>query len=91
MVEPTRPAPPLVPGPTRLSELASGQRARLFRRDLSEGEACLLAAMGLTEGCFLEVRIAGDPFVVEVRATRIGIARTVAERLLVVAESGALR
>lgn len=78
-------------GPVRLSELASGQRARLFRRDLSEGEACLLAAMGLTEGCFLEVRIAGDPFVVEVRATRIGIARTVAERLLVVSETGAAR
>jgi Fe2+ transport system protein FeoA len=78
-------------GPVRLSELTSGQRARLFRRELSEGEACLLAAMGLTEGCFLEVRIAGDPFVVEVRATRIGIARTVADRLLVVSESGGAR
>lgn len=83
--------PPAAPGPVRLSELASGQRARLFRRDLSEGEACLLAAMGLTEGCFLEVRIAGDPFVVEVRATRIGIARAVADRLLVVSEIGAPR
>ena len=75
----------------RLSDLASGQRARLFRRELSEGEACLLAAMGLTEGSYLEVRIAGDPFVVEVRATRIGIARSVAGRLIVVSEIGAPR
>lgn len=70
----------------RLSELATGAVARLHRRELSEGEACLLAAMGLTEGCRLVVRSSGDPCIVEVRSTRIGLARTIAERLLVLGE-----
>jgi Fe2+ transport system protein FeoA len=42
--------------------------------------------MGLTEGCRLVVRSHGDPCIVEVRATRIGLARSVAERLLVLAD-----
>lgn len=70
-----------------LSEVAAGAMVRLVRRDLAEGEACLLAAMGLTEGCRLTVRSSGDPCIVEVRATRIGLARSVAERLLVRAEA----
>lgn len=63
--------------------MPAGCVARLSRRDLSEGEACLLAAMGLTEGCRLVVRTTGDPCIVEVRSTRIGLARSVAVRLLV--------
>ncbi len=70
-----------------LSEAVAGAIVRLVRRDLAEGEACLLAAMGLTEGCRMTVRSAGDPCIVEVRATRIGLARSVAERLLVRAEA----
>jgi Fe2+ transport system protein FeoA len=66
-----------------LSELAAGRVARLNRRELSEGEACLLAAMGLTLGSRLVVRSSGDPCIVEVRSTRIGLARSVASRLLV--------
>jgi len=66
-----------------LSELAAGRVARLDRRELSEGEACLLAAMGLTLGSRLVVRSSGDPCIVEVRSTRIGLARSVAARLLV--------
>jgi len=73
-------------GPVRLSALRAGESARLHRRQLSEGENCLLAAMGLTEGCRLVVRSNGDPCIVEVRATRIGLARSVAERLLVLAD-----
>lgn len=70
-----------------LSELATGRAARLDRRELSEGEACLLAAMGLTIGSRLTVRASGDPCIVEVRSTRIGLARSVAARLLVRDES----
>ena len=73
-------------GPIRLSALRAGDSARLHRRELSEGENCLLAAMGLTEGCRLVVCSHGDPCIVEVRATRIGLARSVAERLLVLAD-----
>lgn len=72
-----------MPALARLSSLAPGAVARLHQRDLNEGEACLLAAMGLTVGCRLVVRANGDPCIVEVRATRIGLARAVADRLLV--------
>jgi Fe2+ transport system protein FeoA len=79
-------APPfdLVP----LATLATGGVARLHGRDLAQGEACLLAAMGLSEGCRLVVRASGDPCIIEVRATRIGLARRLAERMLVRVEKG---
>lgn len=66
-----------------LVRLAAGRAARLYGRDLAQGEACLLAAMGLIEGCRLVVRASGDPYIVEVRSTRIGLARRLAERMLV--------
>jgi Fe2+ transport system protein FeoA len=69
--------------PLRLTEVPPGRVARLAGRDLTAGEAQLLAAMGLTEGCRIVVRASGDPTIVEVRTTRIGLARSVAERLLV--------
>ncbi len=47
--------------------------------------------MGLTEGCRLVVRASGDPCIVEVRATRIGLARRLAERMLVRVEKGSAR
>jgi len=65
----------------RLSDLACGEPARLHAGELDPGEACLLAAMGLMTGCRLIVRVTGDPCIVEVRSTRIGLARSVAERL----------
>lgn len=67
----------------RLMELPAGCWARLVRLDLDPGEACVLAALGLATGSRIVLRIAGDPCVVEVRSTRIGLARTVAARLLV--------
>lgn len=73
-------------GPVQLSKLRAGVSARLHLRQLSHGENCLLAAMGLTEGCRIVVRSHGDPCIVEVKATRIGLARSVAERLLVLAD-----
>lgn len=70
----------------RLSELDIGRPARLRAVVLEPGEACLLAAMGLVTGSRLVVRVTGDPCIVEVRRTRIGLARSVAERLQVVVE-----
>lgn len=70
----------------RLSELVAGRPARLRAGDLDPGEACLLQAMGLVTGSRLVVRVCGDPCIVEVRTTRIGLARSVAQRLHVVLE-----
>ncbi len=82
-ITPIIPLAPASPGLTPLSDLPAGGAGRLRDRDLAEGEACLLAAMGLTEGCRLVVRACGDPCIVEVRSTRIALARSVASRLLV--------
>jgi Fe2+ transport system protein FeoA len=75
------------PGLRRLADLPAGSVARLSCRELSQGEACLLAAMGMTEGCRLTVRTSGDPCIVEVRSTRIGLARSVAVRLVVASDA----
>ena len=75
--------PARLPVLQRLADLPAGSVARLSCEELSEGEACLLAAMGMTDGCRLKVRANGDPCIVEVRSTRIGLARSVAVRLVV--------
>ena len=79
--------PSRLPVLQRLADLPVGSVARLSCEELSEGEACLLAAMGMTEGCRLKVRTSGDPCIVEVRSTRIGLARSVAVRLVVASEA----
>jgi len=66
-----------------LTDLDAGASGRLAPADIAEAERGLLAAMGLTEGCRLVVRQSGDPCIVEVRSTRIGLARRLAARLRV--------
>jgi Fe2+ transport system protein FeoA len=44
----------------------------------------LLRALGLTNACRLRICKIGDPCIVQVRATRIGLSRTVAQSLYVV-------
>ena len=80
---------PRIPELQRIADLPAGSVVRLSCRELSQGEACLLAAMGMTEGCRLTVRTSGDPCIVEVRSTRIGLARSVAARLVVAADAPA--
>jgi Fe2+ transport system protein FeoA len=60
-----------------------GSRVQLVERQLDEQESQLLAALGLRVGADLHLRSAGDPCIIEVRSTRIGLARTIAARLRV--------
>jgi len=83
------PAPGAEAAGVALADWPSGAPARLVASRLPSLETRLLAAMGLTLGARLVVRNQGDPTIVEVRATRIGLARAVAARLLVVAEPAA--
>jgi Fe2+ transport system protein FeoA len=69
--------------PLPLTSLAAGAHARLIAADLAPGELEYLAALGLCQGCRLRVCRAGDPWIVEVRDTRIGLAESVARQLLV--------
>ena len=71
----------------RLSDLASGQTARLHTADLAPQDCALLGALGLTDRCVLHICKVGEPCIVQVQSTRIGLARSVADGILVVPET----
>lgn len=74
--------------PIRLSELPVGTLARFEEAHLTPQDRAVLGAIGLTERCRLRVSKAGEPFIVQVRSTRIGLSRAVAEGIMVVPEIG---
>lgn len=69
--------------PLRLVQLSAGRKGRVAATELARDECELLHALGLTERCLLEVCKAGDPCIVQVRDTRIGLSQRIAERILV--------
>jgi Fe2+ transport system protein FeoA len=79
----TRPAP-LGRQPVDLTRLREGAEARLHDALLERSDLEILAALGLTSACRLRVCQAGDPWIVQVGATRIGIADSVARAILVI-------
>lgn len=69
-----------------LSQLARGARARVpcsALDALGQRERCLLEAMGFAESCCVRVCRAGSPCIVQIAQTRLGLAREVAERIMV--------
>jgi Fe2+ transport system protein FeoA len=72
--------------PVGLTSLAVGAEARFHGTTLGRADLELLEGLGLTGSCHLRVCQAGDPWIVQVRATRIGIADSVARAILVVPE-----
>lgn len=69
-------------GPVPLSTLAAGTLATLH--DVRAPECrTLLRSLGLTTSCLLRICKSGDPCVIQVRATRIGLSRTVAQSVYV--------
>ena len=73
--------------PVQLTELCPGHCARLHTAELDGKELALLRALGLSQKCRLRVCKAGDPWIVQVRETRIGLAASVAEKILVIPEA----
>jgi Fe2+ transport system protein FeoA len=69
--------------PQPLSDLRTGDRARLERADLCCEDCELLTAMGMTDRCELRVCRGGAPCIVEINATRLGLSASVADRILV--------
>ncbi len=84
MIATSNPNPPTTPGCVRLVQLGAGRSARLHAAELEPEDCELLRALGLTDSCLLRVCKAGDPCIVQVRATRIGLSQRLAERILVV-------
>jgi Fe2+ transport system protein FeoA len=73
-------ATPAIP----LTELVPGALARFEEARLDPEATRMLRALGLVESCEFRLCQAGEPFIVQVRGTRIGLSRAVARCLFVV-------
>lgn len=66
-----------------LTSLRGGERGRLHAASLCCEDCDLLRAMGMTDQCELRVCQAGEPCIVQVHSTRLGIAASLAKCILV--------
>lgn len=67
-----------------LTQLQAGQHGVVQSLDELKCEDCdLLRAMGMTDRCTFRVCQAGEPWIVQVESTRIGLSRRIADRLRV--------
>jgi len=76
------PGSPAVP----LSSLPCGTCATLHERLLGSADCELLSAMGMTERCRLRVCRIGNPCIVEVASTRLGLSLAMARCIMVFPE-----
>lgn len=74
--------------PVRLTELALGMVARIHANHLEREDWALLAALGLSHRSLVRVCQAGNPWIVQVRDTRIGLSDAVAAKILVIPAAG---
>ncbi|MHC5022938.1 MAG: FeoA family protein [Planctomycetota bacterium] len=72
-----------------LSTLRDGTRAVVHQRLMACEDCELLNAMGLTERCRLQVCRRGEPCIVKVASTRLGLSAAMASRILVVPDEEA--
>ncbi len=68
----------------RLTELSVGDRGKLHATRLAGGDREILRALGLAERSRFRVCKGGDPWILLVRSTRVGISDAVARRILVI-------
>jgi Fe2+ transport system protein FeoA len=73
-----------VPVPVPLTSLVVGACGRLHDAHLDDDTRSLLRSLGLTDASRLRVCKVGEPFIIQVRATRIGVANSVADAIFVV-------
>jgi Fe2+ transport system protein FeoA len=66
-----------------LSELGVSEEAVVHVADLEFEERISLAAMGLREDATFRLCQQGTPCIIQIEATRLGLAREVTERILV--------
>jgi len=69
--------------PIPLTQLRDGDRAKVTARDMCCEDCEYLNAMGLTDRCELRVCRVGEPCIVQIANTRLGLASSIAERILV--------
>jgi Fe2+ transport system protein FeoA len=69
--------------PVPLCDLCVGETARFHECRLDSSMARFLRALGLTRSCEFRVCQNGEPCIVQVRSTRIGLSRAVAGQIYV--------
>lgn len=69
--------------PVPLTQLGVGDRGRLHTANLCCEDCELLNAMGLTEHCEIRVCQRGEPCIVQVNTTRLGLSAALARNILV--------
>lgn len=69
--------------PVPLAQLRAGERARVHAEGLRCDACDLLTAMGLTDRCELRVCKVGEPCIVQVNETRVGISSRLAREIIV--------
>lgn len=79
--------PVATPVAVPLTSCRTGAVVRFMGAKLDPAACDLLRALGLTRQCQLTLCKAGEPCIVQVRSTRIGLSRDVANGILVVPES----
>ena len=70
--------------PIRLCDLEVGRAARFHDATLDAEARDLLRALGLTASSTVRLCKAGEPCIVQVRSTRIGLSKTVAGAIFVI-------
>ena len=70
--------------PIALTAMTAGQTARLHEARLDSHAVGLLRALGLAEAEGFRLCKAGEPCILEVGGTRIGLSRTVASNIFVI-------
>jgi Fe2+ transport system protein FeoA len=75
------PKPDMAPVP--LTQLRRGAECTVHERQLDGEERELLSAMGLTERCRLRICRAGEPCIIQVASSRLGLSSSLACRILV--------
>ena len=63
--------------------LRGGDRARVHASDMACDDCDLLNAMGMTDRCVLRVCRIGQPCIVQINSTRLGLSREMAGRIMV--------
>jgi hypothetical protein len=69
--------------------MIAGSSGRLHDTDLDDDTRSLLRSLGLTDASLLRVCKSGEPFIIQVRATRIGVSSAVARGIFVIPEAEA--
>jgi Fe2+ transport system protein FeoA len=70
-------------GPLRLADLDVGDVATVDRTEVEDTTGRFLRAIGLTRRARFRVCRRGEPCIIQVRSTRVGLALAIADRILV--------